>query len=97
MLQKKVPQKFAKWFASHFRDNRDVIDLEHEYDRELSIEENQEAFKQKFGYCYYESPAELKRMIQDEKERLADMAEHNGRQEQREQLESRFGIKIQFV
>ena len=94
---KKIPQKFNKWFKSHFLDERDIIDLEHEYDSELTIGENMEAFKEKFVVYYYENQQEIKAKVKAEAENQENEGKINGIRQRKAYLEERFGVKLNFV
>jgi len=97
MTQKKIPKKFMEWFSRHFTDERDTIDVEHEYDRELSTEENQQAFIKKFFVHYSEdtriAAAKIRAQQQQQK---ADEAKNEFLQ-RKQFLQDRFGIQINFV
>ena len=88
-----IPKNFMKWFNSHFLDERDVIDVKHEYDRELTIDENKEIFKQKFSIHYCEDSKEIKAKVKIEKDKLnSEMFS-----QRKNYLEQRFGIELSFV
>lgn len=93
----KIPKTFRKWFNSHFFDERDTIDIEHEYDAELSTEENREAFKKKFYVHYCEDKKEVGQKIKAQNEQQKSEQTKQEIEQRKTYLQDRFGVPINFV
>jgi len=91
MAQKKVPKKFLLWINQHFKDSKDLVDVEHEYDRSLSIDENQQIFLEKFKLYYVEKQAKVS------KKELAEAKALLSKDDNVTALETRFGVKVEVV
>lgn len=93
MPKEKIPKSFLSWFKKHFAVEKDLIDINAEYDKALTLEENKNIFMDKFSMYYAENQAEMKERIKalEQENKKADF-------EQRKSiLEQRLGIKINFV
>jgi len=97
MAQNKIPEKFREWFSRHFIDERDTIDVEHEYDRELSTEENQQLFIKKFYVHYSEDTREVLKKIKAKQQQQKAEEAKNELLQRKQFLQDRFGITINFV
>lgn len=60
-----IPHPFLTWFAATYKEQSDCIDLEHEYDRTLSIEENKTLFMEKFPTGEMHIPKTITREEED--------------------------------
>jgi len=88
---KKIPKKFVGWAKAHFKDNLDLLDVEHEYDRSLSVEENEQIFREKFGNYFVEKQPKMT------KKEMAEAEAMLKKDDNLNALESRFGVKIEMV
>jgi len=91
---KKIPQTFLKWLNTHFQDEKDEIDVQQEYDRELTVNENREAFKEKFKSIYRESSSEARQRLKAEQEKAKTEKVRNEFVQRKAYLEDRFGIEL---
>ena len=93
MSKEKIPKSFFSWFKKHFAVERDLIDINAEYDKTLTLEENQNIFMDKFSMYYVESQQEMKekvKALEGEKKKM-DF------EQRKNLLEQRLGIEINFV
>lgn len=93
MEKDKIPKSFFSWFEKHFAVEKDLIDINAEYDKTLTLEENQNIFMDKFSMYYAENQQEMKekaKALEEEREKI-DF------EQRKALLEERLGIEINFV
>jgi hypothetical protein len=91
MAQKKIPKKFITWINQHFKESKDLVDVEHEYDRTLTVGENQQIFEDKFK-CYF-----VEKQLKMSKKEMSEAEAKLKKDDNLTALESRFGMKIEMV
>lgn len=96
-MTNKIPNKFRKWFNRHFLDERDTIDIDHEYDKELCTEENQKEFIRKFFIHYCEDKKEVTKKVKAQKEQQKAEQAKQELEQRKTYLQDRFGTEINFV